>query len=45
MYQLRAFADHVRKGVPPVPDLDDSVANMRAIDAIYRAAGLPPRGT
>ncbi len=45
VHQLRAFADHVRKGVPVPTDLDDSVANMRVIDAIYRAAGLPPRGT
>jgi hypothetical protein len=26
-------------------DPRDAIANMRAIDAIYRAAGLPPRGT
>jgi predicted dehydrogenase len=45
VHQLRAFADHVRKGVPVPTDPDDAVANMRVIDAIYRAAGLPVRGT
>jgi predicted dehydrogenase len=45
VHQLRAFADHVRKGVPVPTGPDDAVANMRVIDAIYRAAGLPPRGT
>lgn len=43
-YQLRAFADAVRTGVPPVTDAPDAVANMRVIDAIYTSAGLPLRG-
>jgi predicted dehydrogenase len=44
-YQLRAFAEHVRGGAPMSSDARDGTANMRVIDAIYRAAGLPPRGT
>ena len=44
-HQLRHFVARVR-GAPPGPtEARDGVANMRAIDAIYRAAGLPPRGT
>jgi len=42
-YQLRAFVDAIREGAPVPTGLDDSVANMRVIDAIYRAAGLEPR--
>jgi predicted dehydrogenase len=44
-HQLRAFVDAVRRGTPVPTDPRDAIANMRAIDAIYRAAGLPPRGT
>jgi predicted dehydrogenase len=43
--QLRAFVDHVRNGTPVPTGPDDAIANMRVIDAIYRAAGLKPRGT
>jgi predicted dehydrogenase len=43
-HQLRAFADTVRRGTPVPTGGRDGVANMRVIDAIYRAAGLPPRG-
>ncbi|MCB0061334.1 MAG: hypothetical protein KDE19_04445, partial [Caldilineaceae bacterium] len=42
-YQLRAFVDAVRQGTSPSSGLDDALANMRVIDAIYRAAGLEPR--
>ena len=43
-HQLRHFVARVR-GAPPGPaEARDGVANMRAIDAIYRAAGLPRRG-
>lgn len=42
-YQLNAFVAAVREGVPVLTGLDDSVANMRVLDAIYRAAGLEPR--
>ncbi len=44
VHQLRAFADHVLRGAPVPTDPDDSVANLRVIDAIYRAGGLTPRG-
>ena len=44
-HQLRAFVDHVRDGTPVPTGPDDAVANMRVIDAIYRAAGMRPRGT
>ena len=43
-HQLRHFVARVR-GAPPGPtEASDGVANMRLIDAIYRAAGLPRRG-
>ncbi len=44
-YQLRAFAAAVREGRPYQTTPADSVATMELIDAVYRAAGLPPRGT
>ena len=44
-HQLLAFVDAVRTG-RALPTMGaDSIANMRLIDAVYRAAGLPPRGT
>jgi predicted dehydrogenase len=43
--QLRAFVDHVRNGTPVPTGPDDAVANMRVIDAVYRAACLQPRAT
>jgi predicted dehydrogenase len=43
-YQLAAFAESVRTGEPFLIDIDDSVANAELIDAVYRAAELPPRG-
>jgi predicted dehydrogenase len=42
--QLRAFADAVLHDEQPLTGPDHFVANMRAIDAIYRKAGLPLRG-
>jgi predicted dehydrogenase len=42
-YQLRAFIAAVRDGVPTLTPPEESVANMRVIDAAYRAAGLEPR--
>jgi predicted dehydrogenase len=42
--QLRAFAAAVLRGEPILTPPEDSVRNMRVIDAVYRAAGLPPRG-
>jgi predicted dehydrogenase len=44
LFQLRAFAKAVLEGAPTLTPPADSVANMRVIDAVYRAAGLPPRG-
>jgi predicted dehydrogenase len=41
--QLRAFTDAVLRGQSPPTNVDDAVANMRVIDASYRAAGLPVR--
>jgi len=43
--QLRAFVDHVRNGTPVPTGPADAIANMRVIDAVYRAAGLRPRAT
>jgi predicted dehydrogenase len=43
-HQLRAFAEHVRRGARMSSDARDAIANMRVIDAIYTAAGLPVRG-
>ncbi len=42
-YQLEAFVSAIREGLPILTGPDDSVANMRTIDSIYRAAGLDPR--
>lgn len=43
-HMLRAFVDHVRLGADYPTKGPDSINNMRAIDAIYEAAGLPRRG-
>jgi predicted dehydrogenase len=42
-YQLDAFCAAVLDGGPNLTPPSDSVANMRVIDAVYRAAGLAPR--
>jgi predicted dehydrogenase len=42
--QLEAFARAVAGGAPMPTDADDGVISMRVIDAVYRAAGLSPRG-
>jgi predicted dehydrogenase len=44
-YQLRAFVAAALRGGPVLTSAEDAVANMRQIDDVYRAAGLPPRGT
>jgi len=41
--QLRAFADAVLRGEPFPTTTADAIANMRVIDAAYRAAGMEPR--
>ena len=43
LHQLRAFAGAVLRGEPFPTGVDDAIANMAAIDACYRAAGLEPR--
>jgi predicted dehydrogenase len=43
-YQLRHVLDCIEGRAQPLTGGDDAVNNMRAIDAIYRAAGLRPRG-
>jgi predicted dehydrogenase len=42
--QLRAFAGAVLRGEAIPTGAEDAVRNMRVIDAVYRAAGLPLRG-
>ena len=42
-YQLQAFCDLVLRNEPVATGLPDAIANMRAIDAVYKAAGLPRR--
>jgi predicted dehydrogenase len=43
-YQLKHVLDCIAGRAQPLTGGDDAVNNMRAIDAIYRAAGLRPRG-
>lgn len=43
-HMVRAFLDHLVHGAPFPTRGQDSIANMAAIDAVYRAAGLPERG-
>ncbi len=43
LFQLRAFAGAVLRDEPILTGVDDAVANMRVIDAVYRAAGMEPR--
>lgn len=45
LHQLQAFASHVRTGAAVPTGPEDAIANMKVIDAVYRAAGLPPRGS
>jgi predicted dehydrogenase len=42
-YQLAAFAAAVLRGEPTLTPPAESIANMRVIDDIYRAAGMQPR--
>ena len=43
-YQLEAFVDAITKGKPVLTTTQDAILNMRAIDSVYQAAGLSPRG-
>lgn len=42
-FQLEAFLAAISSGAQPLTGGEDAVANMAAIDNIYRAAGLPLR--
>jgi predicted dehydrogenase len=42
-YQLDAFVAACEQGAPMLTPASDGVKNMRVIDAIYRAAGMPIR--
>jgi predicted dehydrogenase len=43
-YQLRHVLEVLEGRAEPLTGGDDAIGNMRAIDSIYRAAGLRPRG-
>jgi predicted dehydrogenase len=43
-HQLRHVLDCIEGRAQPLTGGDDAIGNMRAIDAVYRAAGLRPRG-
>ena len=43
LYQLEAFADACLRGNPVLTSAEDGIVNMRIIDDIYRAAGMPVR--
>jgi predicted dehydrogenase len=43
-HQLRHVIEVIEGRAAPLTGGDDAVGNMRAIDAVYRAAGLRPRG-
>ncbi len=42
--QLENLVESHRNGTPSILDADRAVGTMRTVDAIYRAAGLQPRG-
>jgi predicted dehydrogenase len=44
-HQLRAFIKAVRGEAKFPTDGNEGIVNMRVIDDVYRAAGLPPRAT
>jgi predicted dehydrogenase len=43
-HQLEAFVGAVKNGTPIVTDAADAVKNLKAIEMIFDAAGLPRRG-
>jgi predicted dehydrogenase len=43
-FQLRHVLEVIGGRAEPLTGGDDAIGNMRAIDAVYRAAGLRPRG-
>jgi predicted dehydrogenase len=44
-YQLEAFRDAITDGKPFPTTTAEAVKNMKVVDAVYRAAGLSPRGS
>jgi len=44
-YQLEAFRDAVVDGKPFITTTAEAVKTMQVVDAVYRAAGMSPRGT
>jgi predicted dehydrogenase len=43
-FQLRHVIEVIEGRAAPLTGGNDAIANMRAIDAVYRAAGMRPRG-
>jgi predicted dehydrogenase len=43
-FQLRHMIEVIEGRAPPLTGGDDAIGNMRAIDSVYRAAGMRPRG-
>ena len=43
-FQLQHVLDVIEGRAQPLTGGDDAIGNMRALDSIYRAAGLRPRG-
>jgi predicted dehydrogenase len=43
-FQLRHVMEVIEGRAQPLTGGDDAIGNMRSIDAVYRAAGLRPRG-
>jgi predicted dehydrogenase len=43
-YQLDAFCNAILRGQPVLTTPDEAVANMRVLDAVYRAANMRLRG-
>lgn len=43
VFQARAFAAFVQQGAQPLSSMENAIANMDAIDACYRAAGMSVR--
>ena len=43
LFQLQAFSGAVLRDEPVITNTRDAIANMRVIDAVYRAAGMQPR--
>jgi len=43
-YQLRHVLEVIAGRAQPLTGGEDAINNMRALDSIYRAAGLRPRG-